>query len=332
MEKGKYIYGIIGGSEERKFGRVGIGGQEVYAVCYRDVTAVISDLNIARLDVTRENALVHEGVLREVMESYAVIPMSFGTVAEDEKDVRKILKWTYGEAKDALKKIYRKVQIDVKASWDMNTILRDILNEDKDIQRLKEAIAAKPPNETYNDKIELGRAVKSALDRKKSTYIKEMHRVLSKLAEDSCANKLVDERMIMNTSFLVKEEREREFYDKVDGLEEKYGGKVEVISIGPLPAYDFARIEVGEMDFERIDEARRLFGLGEEATLAEIKAVYHDLVHKYHPDQNPDHLAKEEFKKIERAYTMLSNYCEHYPCSFRKEYVEKTIVIGGEKK
>ena len=331
MEKGKYIYGIIGG-EERKLGQVGIGGQEVYAVLYRDVAAVISDLNTAKLEVTRENALVHEGVLREVMQSYAIIPMSFGTVAKDEEDVKKILKWTYGEAKDALKKIYRKVQIDVKASWDMNTILRDILNEDKDIQRLKEAIAAKPPDETYNNKIELGRRIKLALDKRKNEYVEAIRGIVRALAADSHENKLVDDNMIMNTSFLVEREKEKEIYDEVDELEEKYGGKIKLVSVGPLPAYNFARIEVGEMDFERIDEARRLFELGEEATLGEIRAVYHDLVRKYHPDQNPDHLAKEEFKKIERAYAMLTNYCEHYPCSFRKEDVEKTIVISGEKK
>ena len=37
--------------------------------------------------------------------------------------------------------------------------------------------------------------------------------------------------------------------------------------------------------FEKIDNARKLLGLGEEATIEEIKSAYKDLSLKYHPDR-----------------------------------------------
>ncbi len=43
--------------------------------------------------------------------------------------------------------------------------------------------------------------------------------------------------------------------------------------------------------FEEIDEARRLFGLGEAATLKEIKQVYRKMAFRHHPDrggENPE--------------------------------------------
>ena len=37
-------------------------------------------------------------------------------------------------------------------------------------------------------------------------------------------------------------------------------------------------------NFDEIDEARRLLGLGDAATLKEIKSAYRKLAHRHHPD------------------------------------------------
>ena len=70
------------------------------------------------------------------------------------------------------------------------------------------------------------------------------------------------------------------------------------------------------MNFNEIDKARRLLGLGEAATLKENKTAYRRLAHYHHPDKND---GNEMMKKLNRAYKVLMDYCNGYRYSFRQE-------------
>lgn len=79
-------------------------------------------------------------------------------------------------------------------------------------------------------------------------------------------------------------------------------------------------------NFNEIEEARKQLGLGEEATLKEIKKAYRKLAHRYHPDKlmkdNTDR--SETMKRLNRAYKLLLDYCNEYKYSFREEDVART--------
>ncbi|MDI6886849.1 MAG: DnaJ domain-containing protein, partial [archaeon] len=91
--------------------------------------------------------------------------------------------------------------------------------------------------------------------------------------------------------------------------------------------------EIKKMDFETIDSACKTLGLSKEATMSEIDDAYNRLAFQFHPDRNPDESANERFKKIERAYSTLRDYCSRYVYSFRRKDVEKTLMVysGGKK-
>ena len=79
--------------------------------------------------------------------------------------------------------------------------------------------------------------------------------------------------------------------------------------------------------FEDINEARKTLGLGETATLAEIKEAYRKLSLKYHPDKCADgnrQECEEMFRRINRANRILMSYCASYRYSFAEEDVKKT--------
>ena len=96
--------------------------------------------------------------------------------------------------------------------------------------------------------------------------------------------------------------------------------------------------EQGIVDFKKIDESRKILGLGETATLKEIKKAYKELVKKFHPDKLGENreskFGKNKFKKKEKqryedrmkeinmAYEILMDYCESYRYSFTRKEVE----------
>ena len=81
------------------------------------------------------------------------------------------------------------------------------------------------------------------------------------------------------------------------------------------------------LDFEKIDEARRLLGLDETATLEEIKHAYRELSLKYHPDRSQGKEKKkslEMIKKINHAKDILLAYCTNYRYSFKERDVKRS--------
>ncbi len=326
-QEGKYVYGILNNSAGRSFGEIGIDKEEVYCINFKDISAVVGDSALKTYEVTREKLLAHEQVIREVMKEHTIIPMTFGTVAKDEKDVEDMLERMYAEFKQVLKRIEDKLQIDVKAIWDKDIIYTGILGEDEEIRRLSEKVSKNPADKTYEERVELGKKVMSVLGKRKKEHINEITDALSPYIEDSQQNKLTEDKMIMNTSFLVNKAKEQEIYRKLDVLDEQYGEDVQIIAVGPLPPYNFSHIEIKPVDFKTIDAARKTLDLSKEAPMSKIEEAYNRLALQFHPDRNPDASANEKFKEVERAYSTLRDYCSRYVYSFRRKDVEKTLMV-----
>ena len=75
---------------------------------------------------------------------------------------------------------------------------------------------------------------------------------------------------------------------------------------------------------EEIDEARKTLGLGEFATIKEIKQAYRRMSFRYHPDtssEKPELL--ESMKKLNRAYKLLTEYCARYKYTFNQADVDR---------
>jgi DnaJ-class molecular chaperone len=80
-------------------------------------------------------------------------------------------------------------------------------------------------------------------------------------------------------------------------------------------------------NFNEIEEARKLLGLGEAATLKEIKTAYRTLAHRHHPDKHSDSVNEEPaetMKRLNWAYKLLMDYCENHKYSFKEEDVART--------
>jgi preprotein translocase subunit Sec63 len=80
------------------------------------------------------------------------------------------------------------------------------------------------------------------------------------------------------------------------------------------------------VDFNDIDEARKVLGLGEAATLKEIKSAYRKLSHRYHPDKHGGTAGGSDLmmKKVNQAYNLLLKYCTDYKYSFKEEDISRT--------
>jgi len=247
--EGKYIYCIIEtkGKEER-FGPLGIGGRgdELYAICFDDIAAVVSNAPIKKYSVARENLIPHECAIEEVMKSYTVLPVRFATIAENEDKVRKILEKEHKRFTDLLKNMEGKKEIGLKAVFKEDIIYKDILANYDEIRIQKEKISKKPVREFVL--MEIGRQVEAALEEEKRKCREDILNSFANLVLEVKINNTYGERMILNAAFLVEKTKEAAFDLKVNELAEKYGDKIKFKYVGTVPPFNFVNltINVGE--------------------------------------------------------------------------------------
>ena len=77
------------------------------------------------------------------------------------------------------------------------------------------------------------------------------------------------------------------------------------------------------MIYRELQDALAVFGLGERATLRQIKARHRALAKTYHPDrgESADPLAMQ---RVNAAYRVLLAYCESYRfCFSEAEFLEQ---------
>lgn len=250
MSEDKYIYCIIDEGKVQAFGPIGIGGRgdELYTVCFNDIAAVVSNSPIKKYSVSRENLIPHERAIEEVMKTHVVLPVRFATVAEDEEKVKKILEREHDKFVDLLKDIEGKKELGLKAIFKEDVIYKDILEKYKDIKVLKEKIAALPLEKTYFQRAKIGEMVEAALEKEKEIHKEDILSVLSPLSIEFKINNTYGERMIINAAFLVEKDKEAEFDQKVQGLQDKYGEGIKFKYVGTLPPFNFINltINVGE--------------------------------------------------------------------------------------
>ena len=309
-----YLYGIIEGRNEDDLGIAGVDGSSPVHVAAGDgLGCVVSGYSGEEFGALPKEQLVrhllsHQRVIEGVMDDHAVLPVKFGTLLDSSQEVRALLSQGHSEFARALASIRDKVEIEVAATWDTGQVLQEIGSEEE-VARAREAIARKG-QPTVEDRIWLGQMVKSYMDKRREGHRERMVGFLKPLSVDVAVNALVSDELVMNVAFLVDRDRQREFDEGVQRLDELFQNEINFRVIGPLPAYSFSTVEVTRLTPEQVEEARQTLHLGNVITEAEVRKAYRRLAAEEQRNLSPgDELAKGRFARLRQASELLLSCC-----------------------
>lgn len=242
-EEGQYLYGIVGTSEERNFGPIGIGSRDVETIACRDLSAVVSTAPMGRYVLSKDNLLTHERVLERVMREQTVLPVRFCTVAANAEEIRQLLDRRSRELRHLLRDMDGKVELGLKAFWGhMDRIFQEIVDENEGIKRLKAEIAERPVRQTHAQRIAVGEMVQAALVAKKEREGEDLLSGLKRLSVEYRLNRTIGDKMLLNAAFLVDRNREKEFDDLVQRLDLRCRARIKFAYVGPVPPYNFVHL------------------------------------------------------------------------------------------
>jgi len=102
-----YVYCVIPANGKGEFGKIGIGERDdqVYAIDYEDIAAVVSTTSNEKFESSEDNILAHQRVVQRVFEDRLGVPLPFSTIANSQEEVLQLLEGGYTEFRDKLNKL-----------------------------------------------------------------------------------------------------------------------------------------------------------------------------------------------------------------------------------
>jgi hypothetical protein len=252
---GTYVY-CIGYARELAngspaFAAPGVGGRgdAVRTVDYADLVAVVSDAPELRVQISRANLGAHQHVLEEAMTHSAVLPVSFGTVASNDQEVReKLLKREFDELHRYLEYVQGRVELGLRVFWNREWLYSEIVAENDEIRGLRDSLAGRPSDTRVYERIHLGQLTEAAVNLKRDHETESILSALQPLAVETRLNGIVTETMILNAAFLVGKGLLQAFDAEVAALGVGQEERLIFRYVGPLPPYSFVSLNVNWED------------------------------------------------------------------------------------
>jgi hypothetical protein len=239
------VYGIVPAETPLDGVPAGIGGAPVSRVVSGGLAALVSPVEGEELRATRRDLLSHSAVLERAIAAGPVLPLRFGIVLRDEDAVaEELLEPRRDELVALLERFERLVELRVKAFYDEEAVLREIVRSDPAIARLNEATRGAPDAAAQVQRVRLGEAVAYAFEATRESDSRAILARLRPLAEDFVVEE-GESSLAFTASFLVDRGRVEAFDTAMDELAREHEGRITFKYLGPLPPHSFVSLQGG---------------------------------------------------------------------------------------
>lgn len=242
---GIYLYGVIRADEGDPVpGLNGIDDGAVHLVTEGALAAVTSDVPYGRMRPQRRHLAAHQSVLKNLMQASAVLPMSFGIIADDAEKVREVLLLNQEALLDQLQRVAGNIEMSLRVRWDVPNIFEYFVNTHAQLSALRDALFRDGREPTQTDKIQLGRLFEGILNTNRAGHTATVGRVLLPHCVEIKESELREEREIMNLACLVRRDACEEFETAVVDAAKLFDDTFCFDFSGPWPPYNFVDIEL----------------------------------------------------------------------------------------
>ncbi|MDD3472087.1 MAG: GvpL/GvpF family gas vesicle protein [Syntrophaceae bacterium] len=241
---GRYIYALTTGTEDRSYGTIGINGANVYTISSGAVSAVVSDSPNGRIRPERRNFAAHQTVLKKLLESGDLLPMSFGNVSDGANAVRKFLSKHQDAIVDGLARVAGKVEMGLKVTLDVPNIFEFLVNRNEELRRARDQLIGRSREATQDEKIELGRLFANILETEREEQTEFVETILLKVSVEVRRNKCRDEREVMNLACLVDRNQMNKFEAAVFEAANHFDDNFAFDYNGPWAPHNFTDVDI----------------------------------------------------------------------------------------
>lgn len=237
-------------------------GTKVYAVAYKDIEAVVSEVDIRQFGEkeileklerdtkwTERSVKLHHDIIVTASGDETAIPLKFGTIFRTRKNLEAMLKKSYRKFKTLLNQLKGKEEWGVKVYLDKQKFVEEVKEEDEEIRQFeKRKVKAPEGMKWYADrKIDevIRKKFGDAVEKYLSKIVEELEWQAEKVViNESTPKEVTGREMVLSSACLIKKEAVESFKEKMGKFFEdlgEIGFSAEIT--GPWPPYNFVEIK-----------------------------------------------------------------------------------------
>lgn len=210
--------------------------EELYIVAYKEIAMVAKDVGMDEVMPTGEELQKHEKTNEKIMENATLIPMSFGNISRNEKEIINFLKKNYETLAELLMKFENRVEVGLKVYWTAEGFESEV--EDLEVRIMKLEIERE--NRLNNLKLaEVGRLIEQKVEDARKRYKEKIFNKLSGFSCDSRLNSALTPGMVLNSSFLIEKDKKKNFDEVFNRIYDEHKKGLIFKYTGPWPPYNF---------------------------------------------------------------------------------------------
>lgn len=245
-----YLYAILQSDNLDLIQHLDLQGMNAQPVQFHAIppfAIVYSESQQDRYLASRANLLTHETVLESLMKEIdphqaVPLPLQFGLVVEEWEEVQRDLLIPY---EDQLKKLITnligKREVSVKLFWNQTEELNLAVAENAGLRQRREALVGKVLS--MDEAIAIGQELEAAIEDRQQVIVEAFINTLKPLSYEYAEGELMTENMIYNGSFLIDWDKETEFADAVEALDQQFENRLRIRYNDFTAPYNFVNVD-----------------------------------------------------------------------------------------
>ena len=246
---GRYLYAIVPRADalpeesSDSYESTGLNGGGVYCVLQGSIAAVVSDVPKSKFRPERRHLAAHHQLLRSLMdEGRAVLPVSFGVVAQDAEALRRILSLNEDALQEQIERVAGKVEMGLRVVWDVPNVFQYIVDMHPELRALRDRLFRGGREPTQDEKIALGSRFGQLVEEDRAAHTETVREVLEEGGFEIKENGPRDESEVMNLACLIGRDRQDAFEEAVLEAAKRFDDNYAFDYNGPWPPYAFVDV------------------------------------------------------------------------------------------
>jgi hypothetical protein len=244
LKGGEYLYAIAALAKDRTFNIAGIDGGAVYSVRNGRVAAVVSDCARQKLRPERAHLAAHKEVLKRLMLESTVLPMAFGTIADDVKAVRQLLSLNQEVFLEQLKRVAGKVEMGLRVKWDVPNIFEYFIDIHPELRAARDRLLGNQREPRQEDRIELGQLFDRILNDDREAHSEKLEEALAPCCAEIKRSPLRNVNEVANLNCLVGRNDQKQLEEAVFQAARLFDNNYAFDLNGPWAPHNFVEMDL----------------------------------------------------------------------------------------